>query len=62
LFLSLAPPDGVLLALFGAAAQLTRLLVVFVLAQFFRQAAAFQQLLEAAQGRTDRFSFVDAHP
>src|SRR5205085_603438 len=54
--------DGALLAQFGPAAGLTRLLVVLALAQLLLNAAALQQFLEAAQGQADRLSVVNAHP
>src|SRR5262245_41470803 len=54
--------DGALLAQLGAAADLARLLVMFTLAELLGKAAAFEQLLEAAQGRPDGFPVVNAHP
>jgi len=54
--------DGAQLAQLGAPPRLTGLLVVFPLAQLLGQAAPLEQLLEAAQGRADRLTVVDAHP
>src|SRR5438874_1258014 len=55
-------PDGALLAQFRPAPCLARLLVVFPLAKFFLDSAAFEQLLEPAQGQSDRFSIMHTHP
>jgi len=35
---------------------------MFALAEFFLETTSFDKLLEAAQGRTNRFTVVDAHP
>ena len=59
--LGLGFADGALLAQFRAAAKLTGFLVVFALAKFLGQPAAFQQFLEAPQGRANRFSIMDTH-
>src|SRR5439155_24779959 len=54
--------NGAQLARLGAAAEFAGLLVILALAQLLEQAAPLQQLLKAAQGRTDRLTVVDAHP
>src|SRR5439155_11743404 len=54
--------DGAEFAQLGAPPEFTGLLVVFALPQLLEEAAALEQFLEAAQGRTDRFPVVDAHP
>src|SRR6266849_4560736 len=54
--------DGTLFAKFGAATRLAWLLVVFPLSQFFLDPAPLQQFLEAAQGKANWLSIVDAHP
>src|SRR5437588_12969010 len=53
--------DSILLAELGPPADLARLFVMVVLPQFLGQTAAFEQLFEAAQCRTDRFTVMDAH-
>src|SRR5262249_29812346 len=60
--LQFALANGALFAQLGPAARLAGLLVVLTLAQFLLEPAALQQLLEAAQGRTNRFSVMDTHP
>src|SRR5262249_35039546 len=50
-----------LLAEPGPTAQLAGLLVVLVGAEVFLDPAAFDQLLEAAQGRPDGFAVVNPH-
>src|SRR5262249_38958723 len=57
----LALADGDLLALFAAPPLLAGLHVELALAQFLGDATPFQQLLEAAQGRSDVLAVVDTH-
>src|SRR5919199_1716668 len=54
--------DGALLAQRRPAPDLAGLLVMLPLAQLLLQPAALDQLLEAAQGRTDRLPVMNAHP
>src|SRR5436305_14904917 len=54
--------DGGLLAQFRASAGFTGLLVILAFPQLFLNPASLQQLLEAAQGQTNRLPLVDAHP
>src|SRR5438477_12920741 len=58
----LALADGATLTQHGAAPRLAGFLVMFAIAQLFDEAAALEQLFEAAQGRTDMFAIVDTHP
>jgi hypothetical protein len=60
--LHLALEDGALFAQLGAPPSLAGFYVMFALAEFFLEATPFDKLLEAAQGRTNRFTVVDAHP
>src|SRR5262249_36491567 len=54
--------DGALLAQFRAPPRLTGLFVILAFAEFFLNPASLQQLLEPAQGQSDRLSFVNTHP
>src|SRR5579871_6473016 len=57
----LALTDGALRAELGRPPNLARFLVMAALAQLLPQTAPFQQPLEAAQGRTNRFLIKDTH-
>jgi hypothetical protein len=58
----LAPTYGASLTQLCAPPNLARFLVMAALAQLLLETAPFQQPLEAAQRRTNRFPIVDTHP
>jgi hypothetical protein len=53
--------NGALLAELRSAAHLAGFFIVFPLAQFFLQAASFQQFLEAAERGADRLPVMNTH-